>query len=136
MKDFYCRQTAPSEWKKRFVWRDDISRPESQESLDDLELKNPLKFGAKDLRLMEANRKDLTPEQKNDFRDIAGYFISLKHKLGSKNLPPHMLVQMEQSPLFSLLSKKMQEQIHMVLDNQINELADEFQHRHSVLDLI
>ncbi len=126
MRDFLHWQRDNNGWQTRMVWLDGIScggvNKSEKNEVADLELKNPLKFSTRELRAMEDDSKNLSPEQKKDFRDIAGYFLSIKQKSGTKNLPPHMLVQIEQSPLFSLLSKKMQEQIKNVLDSQIEEL--------------
>lgn len=111
-------------WKERCLLVDAPERSVEQSNDLDAALKNPLKFRMSHLREMEGNRKNLSPEQRGDFRDMAGYFLSLKQSNGSKKLPPQMLVQIEKSSLFSLLSQKMKEQIKNVLDRQMEELID------------
>lgn len=111
-------------WKERCLMADAPERSVEQKNDLDAALKNPLKFRLSHLREMEGDLKNISPEQKRDFRDMAGYFLSLKQRDGGKKLPPQMLVQIEKSPLFSFLSQKMQEQIKNVLDKQLEELVD------------
>ena len=115
-------------WQTRMVWLDgsEGAGRGSIEQNNELNtaLKNPLKFRMNHLKDLEGDSKNMSPEQKRDFRDMAGYFLSLKQKSGTENLPPQMLVQIEKSPLFSLLSKKMQDQIKNALDSQLEELID------------
>ena len=114
-------------WRTRLVW---VSTPEygasgglERESAID-SLKNPLKFGMKELRYLEKNVSTLDKREKKLFQDMAGYFFSLAQNEGTKSLPPYMLVQIERSSLKSLLPKKLQEQIENTLDKQIQELAE------------
>jgi len=121
-------QRKDSQWQDRMVWlstSEGAGRSNIEQNNElDTALKNPLKFRMNHLRDLEGNSKSMTSEKKRDFRDMAGYFLSLKQKSGTANLPPQMLVQIERSPLFSLLSKKMQDQIKNALDSQLEELIN------------
>lgn len=87
-------------------------------------LKNPLKFGTKELRYLEKNRGTLDAKEKRLFRDVAGYFFSLAQNSSSRALPPFMLAQIEKSSLMSLLPDKLKAQIENALNKQMQELAD------------
>lgn len=112
----------------RWVWleaRPGAASSESEESGNeqvDEALRSPLRFGVRQMKLLEQHADDLTSAQKAKFRDLAAYYLAQAGSAGLGQIPPRVLTRLENSSLKSLLSQRMREQLTRILDERVQQL--------------